>query len=600
MSAKALFKWCVFFNCKLIYVKITNSDLLWSNMRTNKKVLIVVALLLGFLSIATISNVVYNFAKFGEKSAEQQAHSIAESVRDSLTSHMVNGTMDKRFMYLDNMMRHQDVENLRVLRSKSVIEQYGLGKIDVYEYDDIEKKVIDSAKSVTKVYEKDNDFFMRVTIPYIAKKYSNPNCLSCHSNVKEGDVLGVISMDLDITDIKDESIDVIFKIILITIIFLVIALIVGNRYIEPYVKLFDDLEEGISRAYRGDFSHQVETSLSNEAGEVADRLNELSEIFRFKKTIELDPDKNSIYGRLAHVLINLFDIKNFVFMEIDIKNKERRVIYETSYDFSDGVYGTSSMNCRAFRTGSTVLSTDFDNICDVCCESGCNFICLPFDINESYDLVVHIQTQTKEELKKVKDHLPIITNYFELARPVLESKILMEILTNSTLVDPMTGLYNRRFLDNFIEEDLKARDRNFAVLMIDVDFFKQVNDNYGHDVGDKVLRILADILKQEIKGTDLAIRYGGEEFMVLLFDVDSHNALMIANKLRVIFSKREFVAVDKMFSKTLSIGISMYPEHVDTPWHAIKYADVALYEAKNTGRNKVVLFEQDMYKEEEF
>jgi diguanylate cyclase (GGDEF)-like protein len=569
-------------------------------MSTNKKVLVVVALLLGFLSFATVVNVAYNFKKFGETAAQKKAHSIAESVRDSLTSHMVNGTMDKRFMFLDNMMRHQEVENLRVLRSKNVIEQFGKGNVDVYQYDDIEKRVIRSARSLTKVYNKNYDIFMRVTIPYIATKYSNPNCLSCHTNVKEGDVLGVISMDLDITDIKYESIDVIVRIVAITLFFLFIAMLIGKHYINPYVKLFDDLEEGISKAYRGDFSHHVKTNLSNEAGEVAERLNELSEIFRFKKTIELDPDKESIYRRLAHVLKNSFGIENFVFMEIDIKKKERRVIYETEHDWSDGVYGLSSMNCRAFRTSTNVLSSDFENICDVCCQGNCNFICLPFDINDSFELVVHIQTSTLRELQRIQEHVPIIKNYFELARPVLESKMLMQILTNSTLIDPMTELYNRRFLDNFMDEDLKDRDRQFAILMIDVDFFKQVNDNFGHDVGDRVLKVLSEVLRKETKGSDLAIRYGGEEFMVLLFDVTEEIALAIADKIRVSFSNKQFSAADKTFSKTLSVGVSLYPDQIDTPWHAIKYADVALYEAKNRGRNKVLLFEEGMYKEEEF
>jgi len=569
-------------------------------MGTNKKVLIVIGMLLGVLSLATIGNVTYNFMNFGERSAQKKAHSIAESVRDSLTSHMVNGTMENRFMFLDNMMRHQEVKNLRVLRAKNVIDQFGHGNLDTYEYDEIEKQVINNAKSLTKVYEHQENLFMRVTIPYVATKYSNPNCLSCHSNVKEGDVLGVISMDLDITDVKYESIDVILRIMGITIVFLIIVLLVGNRYIKPYVKLFDDLEEGISKAYRGDFSHHVSTDLSDEAGEVAQRLNELSEIFRFKKTIELDIDKEAIYQRLAHVLKSLFHIEHFVFMEVDIKEKERKVIYETQHEWGDGVYGISAMNCRAFRTGSSVISSDFENICEVCCQNGCNFICLEFDINDSYELIVHIQTSSEEELKKIQQHIPIITNYFELAKPVLESKILMEILTNSTLRDPMTGLYNRRFLDQFIEENSKEVERQFAILMIDVDFFKQVNDNYGHDVGDKVLRTLADVLKQETKGSDLAIRYGGEEFMILLFDVDAHNAVVIADKLRIAFSQKQFNAKEKVFNKTLSVGVSLYPDQIATPWHAIKYADVALYEAKNTGRNKVVMFEDSMYKEEEF
>jgi len=569
-------------------------------MSVNKKVLLIITLLLGVLTFATIVNVAINFYEFGRNSTEKRAHSIAESVRDSLTSHMVNGTMEKRYMFLNNMMRHQEVQNLRVLRAKNVIEQFGMGNVDVYEYDDIEKQVMREAQSVTKVYRNDTGLMMRVTIPYVASKYSNPDCLSCHTNVKEGDVLGVISMDLDISDVRMESMMVILRIIAITVLFFLLALFIANRYIRPYIKLFDDLEEGISRAYRGDFSHYVSTELSNEAGDVAERLNELSEIFRFKKTIERDADKHSIYKRLAYILEHSFGISSFVIMEVDVAKKERNIIYTTKKEWSEGIHAKDAQSCRAFRTGSLVCSTDFPNICETCHKQGTEFLCIPLGINDAYEVLVHIEVPNVDELGRIRALMPIITNYFEVAKPVLESKLLMDILTRSTLIDPMTELYNRRFLEDFIDIKLMEKDRQFAILMIDVDYFKQVNDTFGHDVGDTVLKALAELLKSEIKGSDLAIRFGGEEFMVLLFDVNEENAERIANNLRINFSKKHFLANEQSFSKTLSVGIALYPEHIDTPWHAIKFADVALYEAKNSGRNRVVVYREGMYNEAEF
>ncbi|MEA1920446.1 MAG: diguanylate cyclase [Campylobacterota bacterium] len=565
-------------------------------MTTNKKILFIVTFILGSFAFVMVVNVALNFRTFGEKSAIEKAHSIAESVRDGLTSHMINETMENRFVFLDNMMRHQDVENLRALRAKSVIEQFGNGNVDVYEYDDIEKKVMATSKSVTQVYTLENNKMMRVTIPYIATKYSNPNCMSCHTNVKEGDVLGVISMDLDIEDVYTESVNIIMRIITVSFIFLLVSIFIANRYMRPYLKLFDDLEEGISKAYRGDFSHHVQTKLSNEAGEVAGRLNELSEIFRFKKTIELDPDKKTIYRRLAHILKDSFGIERFVMTEIDIETKFREVICQSEGEFEEGVYDKEALECRSFRTSSTIVSSDFHDICDVCC-SECSFLCIPFKVGDGFDLILHIQTETQEELLRVKELIPIIINYFELAKPVLESKMLLDILHKTTLHDPMTGLYNRRFLDQFI--DLVAHDstKQFSVLMIDIDHFKEVNDNYGHDMGDQVIKAMAEVLKKMIKGSDIAVRYGGEEFLAVLFDLNEENALRIGQSIRHEFSLLRFDSVNENFSKTLSVGISLYPNQSSNVWQVVKYSDIALYQAKEGGRNQVVLFEPEMDQE---
>jgi diguanylate cyclase (GGDEF)-like protein len=166
------------------------------------------------------------------------------------------------------------------------------------------------------------------------------------------------------------------------------------------------------------------------------------------------------------------------------------------------------------------------------------------------------------------------------------------------IIDPMTGLYNRRFLENFIEKFISQIERQsefFSILMIDIDFFKKVNDTYGHDVGDKVIVTVADVLQQNIRKSDLAIRYGGEEFMVLLHYADKKSALMIAQKIKDAFENIEFHANNKeSFHKTLSIGIAEFPKDAATIWECIKLADNALYIAKTTGRNKIITYVQEM------
>jgi two-component system cell cycle response regulator len=569
-------------------------------MNTNKKVMLIVILMLGALSISTILNVWINFRDFGKKTATDKAHSIAESVRDGLTAHMVTGTMDKRDLFLENMKMHQNVDTLRVIRSQKLIEEFGAGTTDIYKYDDIEKNVLQTGKAQSTIKETSTEVILRVTIPYIATKYENPNCLNCHIVNKEGDVLGAITMEMNINDLRQLGMEAIAKTVAILILFFIIAIIVTRHYIKPYMKLFDDLEDGISRAYKGDFSYHVETSLSNEAGKVAKRLNDLSEIFRFKKTIELDDSREVIYERISYILKNTFEIKSFALFENHSDTNKRKVVEHSDDLIHSPIFDETNLaKCRAHRTGLVVNSLEFHQICKTCYMEKREYLCLPFNISSEYSLTLLIYANNKEELLKYKEMVPIISNYFELAEPVLEAKFLMHKLEERSLKDGLTGLYNRRFLDQFVEVNL-TEDREFSVMMIDIDFFKQVNDTYGHDVGDTVIKELSGVLQNNIKGSDLAIRYGGEEFLVIIFSANFSVVEKIATSIKVEFSKKSFKANDKVFSKTLSIGIALYPEDAQRVWQAIKFADVALYQAKETGRNKIVRFENKMYTEEEF
>ena len=167
----------------------------------------------------------------------------------------------------------------------------------------------------------------------------------------------------------------------------------------------------------------------------------------------------------------------------------------------------------------------------------------------------------------------------------------------------MTGLYNRRFLEEFIDTFMKQAKRNsetYTILMIDVDFFKNVNDTYGHDVGDQIIVAIGKVLRESIRESDLAIRYGGEEFLVLLHNATHKGALTVAQKIHQTFASLLFdVGDEEVIQKTISIGMSQYPKDGDTIWKCIKFADKALYVAKTTGRNKIVEYAKEMSENED-
>jgi len=609
-------------------------------MQTKSKILLIVTAMLLALGVATIINVALNFRDYSIKSAIDKAHMTANVVKDGLTAHMVNGVMDGRSYFLSQISNNEDVKSLWLVRSKNVIKQYGKGLNNEVSRDEIDDFVIENGITRKEIIERSSDITLRVTIPYQATTDGgNTNCLTCHE-VKRGDTLGAISMEFDISDMRTAGMLTILKILGINVLFIIIVLILINKYVTPYTKLFTNLQDGVTKAYTGDFTHKFMTvSGAGEAKQLTQEMNtlftkmqetfgnikydlatfipsgnvssndplqeaksiigELSDIYKFKKTIELDISKDIVYSRIVDILHNKYDIEHFALYEVNNTKSTRSLIYISEgesicLDIAD----KNSANCRAHRTKSDVISTEFPDLCKSCNCEGIDYVCLPFSINNDASLVLSITTRSKEEVNKISCQISSIKNYLEAAKPVIESRILMDKLRDTSLRDAMTGLYNRRFLEEFIDQVMsqtKREDETYSVLMLDVDFFKMVNDTYGHDVGDKVIVEIGKLLKDSIRESDLAIRYGGEEFVIMLHNADEEGTMKIARAIHEDFARLVFdVAVGETMQKTLSIGIAKFPDDGDTIWKCIKFADTALYVAKTTGRNKIVTYTEDM------
>jgi diguanylate cyclase (GGDEF)-like protein len=166
-------------------------------------------------------------------------------------------------------------------------------------------------------------------------------------------------------------------------------------------------------------------------------------------------------------------------------------------------------------------------------------------------------------------------------------------LQQQAITDPLTGLYNRRFLYEVLPRELaRARRKNapVAVMMIDIDHFKRVNDTYGHEAGDLVLKEIACLIKAAVRASDVCCRYGGEEIAVVLPEAPIEGAQRRAEALRTAVEKLEIdYPGQKRISVTLSLGVAVYPDHGGDADSLLRAADVALYEAKSAGRNCVVV-----------
>ena len=178
----------------------------------------------------------------------------------------------------------------------------------------------------------------------------------------------------------------------------------------------------------------------------------------------------------------------------------------------------------------------------------------------------------------------------------LKNKQLEELLDKvnyMAITDALTGLYNRRrFHDVLVSEFERAKRYStpFSLVMLDIDHFKKINDSYGHDVGDTVLKEVSAILMKSIREIDTAARYGGEEFMVILPSTDKVKAHVVAERMRQTVENCEFTGVDRKI--TVSIGIAGMPDSkVEREDRLIRCADFALYRAKQLGRNRTVTAE---------
>lgn len=177
----------------------------------------------------------------------------------------------------------------------------------------------------------------------------------------------------------------------------------------------------------------------------------------------------------------------------------------------------------------------------------------------------------------------IIFNFFDTT----EKKLLERKLLEASITDYLTGLYNRRFLEESLKREKSIADRYgiiFTLILIDLDYFKLINDIYGHDVGDKVLIEVANILKKNLRYSDLCGRWGGEEFLILLRNAKLSQGYAVAEKLRKLICDLKLPPVENI---TASFGLAEYnpPEsHEDT----LKRADLALYKAKAQGKNCII------------
>ena len=602
-----------------------------------------------FLTLFSLIMVIliWSFREIAITEATRKAMTVAELVRDSITTLMVHDTIHKRALYLDNIKETQGLRSLKIIRGKPVIEQFGPATKQESPENQFEEQLMNTGEIQTEFIEAFSNVEYSLVIPMKAYSHGSINCLKCH-HVEEGTTLGGVSLAMDLSSQRTYSMASAGLVGLVTLLTFAITIFILYIFFIPYRDIFYKLKNALAKVQEGYLGDRVETDLEDEAAEVVHSVNqmteklselleqirkkvasitgfhaepsgnvlkdtvrmidELVEIYNFKRTIEKDKTKKEVFIRMENVIKNK-GIDRFSIYEVNdtqsacvISDGGSAFPKAPGWQWCNQTINNDSHTCRAVHTGGPVDSAKFPDVCS-------NFIgksvegelldyyCIPSYINGQVGNVLQL-VYPHTERKEMFDLLPGIKGCLEESIPVIEVKTLNEKLKEQSIIDRLTGIYNRHFLDDFsskLKAHVERTGSTIGILMVDIDFFKEVNDIYGHDVGDYVLQEVVRIITDTIRKTDYCIRFGGEEFLALLMDIKKDEAVLIAEKIRENIEQLEIEHGGISIKRSASIGVAEYPNHSDKFWRCVKYSDIALYNAKNAGRNRTISFDRQMW-----
>ena len=328
--------------------------------------------------------------------------------------------------------------------------------------------------------------------------------------------------------------------------------------------------------------------LQQQAREMA-LLHEMSELLQAASSPE---EYNKI---ISHSMQQLFNAKAGGLFVL----RASRDLVEASVTWG-GVETSATVfppdDCWALKLGKLHLVADRNS--DVRCAHVANigvvgYVCVPLNAHGENLGVVHLRTMSDTASKALQAKLPLIHTVTEYLGLALGNFRLQQTLRYQSVRDPLTGLFNRRYMEESIAREFSRvlrEGRELGIVMFDIDHFKRLNDTYGHDMGDAVLRQLGKVLLAHVRGEDIACRYGGEEFIVILPGANLEVSRTRAEELRKLIADMNVQWDGRSVGGiSVSLGVAGFPQHGKSWQEVIKQADQALYLAKKSGRKQVIV-----------
>ncbi|MBF0379395.1 MAG: diguanylate cyclase [Magnetococcales bacterium] len=614
-------------------------------MKLQAKTTLLTVSLSGAMIVLLITVSLVSFRYFSLSTAKDHVRSAAEIVRVSLTEAMINGVIKQRLQFLERLSEVDGLLVARVIRGPHVVAQFGEGFEGEQVANSFEREVLTTGKAIFNMVEGESGPTFQGTIPFVATNVGTPNCLACHK-VINGTVLGAITIHLSMSRLKEEALITISIMFVIVLVFASFFTYFFRMQISPVVQTAQGVSDVVAKAKDGDFSGRIDYRGSDEMGVIARDLNQLMEhlqnnlgnishdvsrlmryelkgntnlittttemvetlleVSQFKQAVEEDQTIQEVYTRIGYMLMENFGIKNFSIYEVS-NDKEyiKPVMVDGDVDgdcrWCNPEVLHQADSCRAQRTGHIIDSIENEFICskfmhDEPVDEPVGHLCIPTFHSGIVGSIIQIVIP-RQHGHLYQKLMPFIRVFLRESASTVETKRLLDTLRETTLRDALTGLHNRRFLEEYLETLLattKRKEQRLSFLVMDLDHFKEVNDTYGHDVGDLVLKSLGSLFTAQVRNSDLVIRFGGEEFLVILQESEDYSGRQLAEKIRQAVEKLAIQIPGEVLRKTISIGVAGYPSDGEDLWDVIKAADLALYEAKRKGRNRVEVYSSNL------
>jgi diguanylate cyclase (GGDEF)-like protein len=390
------------------------------------------------------------------------------------------------------------------------------------------------------------------------------------------------------------------------------ALFLSQTMVKPLIA-FTNMLKKMTRMLSGlrnenefeeDFSALLESMTDqrdDEIGQVATAVKQLlmrlRELAVFRQDIEADETSTEVYKRMARIFSERLKLSSCIIFEQETEGDVMHpALVQINLEGVELQETSLTDECRARRNNNIVSSFKDSHTCSLFpMAEEVRYVCIPMQISgQVIGLIQFLFTpdDVEQHIAAITESLIEARHYIAEALPVLHAKRLKARLQTMATEDPLTGLYNRHYLETSLDRlvaGIRRRESKICILMCDLDHFKNINDTYGHDAGDKVLQQLARIFMGNVRETDFVIRFGGEEFMILLVDCDGKTGREMAERIRAQVERDKFHIPGHSIKMTISIGTSIFPSKKDQDiWDSFKSADIALYRAKEQGRNRVV------------
>jgi len=403
------------------------------------------------------------------------------------------------------------------------------------------------------------------------------------------------------------------KIILIIIIGIFLSIFLAVLFAHGITRSMKTLHLGALNISNGDLSQELIIDSGDEIGELAKafdkmrinlkkKINDLKILYDMSQSISAILDYKDLLNKIITTTIQVLDAEKGSIMLYDDETEMLKI--EASHGLPEDLSGETLINPNkgivgwVIRTGKPLLIKDtlkeagFEKMKGRKAESG-TLLSAPLKVKDKLLGVINVSKSVPNIYTENDKEL--------FAAIALQAAIAIEkaILYRMAITDGLTKLYIHRYFQQRFDEELKRAIRYkkpLSFIMFDIDHFKNFNDTYGHQVGDRVLKTVARIIEKSVRDVDIPARYGGEEFAVILPDQDCEMAMTPTERIRKNIQDYPFYVEDKRVQITVSLGVSGYPEHSEDKTELIEFADTALYISKESGRNQTSIFTPDMPK----